>query len=186
MVRKTKQDWLEEGVKILAKQGAPALKIDRLTTQMKVTKGSFYHHFKNVQEYKIALLEWIERQGTLRIIELTEQAGSPIEKFNHLLHITTDEPLGLEVAIRAWALQDTVARDYQQRIDEQRLVYVERLFLEMGSESAQAHQIAQMIYAMYIGCTHMLPPIEGTPMIQLFEEFRRAFQLSELPTIQKE
>ena len=179
MARKTKQDWLKEGLHILADQGATALKLDTLSARLGVTKGSFYHHFDNFHAFKTSLLDWVEQAGTLRIIEMTEQGGTPLEKFDRLLHATSDEPAGTEVAVRAWALQDKVACAYQARIDAQRLAYVEALCLEFAIAPVQAHIMAQMLYAMYVGCGQMLPPIAGKEMIRLFDAFRDAFQISD-------
>lgn len=176
MARKTKQDWLREGLHTLAEQGATALKIDTLTARMGMTKGSFYHHFANFHDYKISLLEWIEQEGTLRIIAITEEEGTPIEKFDRLLHLTTDEPNGLEVAVRAWALQDDIAWDYQERIDQQRLAYVDQLCQELLSNTAQAHRIAKLLYSVYIGCMHTIPPIKDAEMLALFTELKQAFK----------
>ena len=68
MVRKTKQDWLVAGLTLLGSTGSPDLTIDQLTDYLGVTKGSFYHHFKNYQDYVEQMLTfWGEHYTALRL-----------------------------------------------------------------------------------------------------------------------
>lgn len=176
MARKTKIDWLEEGLQILGEEGAMALKIETLTSRMGVTKGSFYHHFENFLAYKISLLDWAEQRGTLRTIALTEEAGTAAEKFDRIVQVSADEDSRIDVALRAWALQDPLVADYQERADRQRLAYIESLCLELISDVEQAHVTAQMLYALYVGMTQIIPPIQDQEMIKIFGVFKAAFK----------
>ena len=55
-MRKSKQDWLEVGLKTLGEFGENGLTIERLTGTLGVTKGSFYHHFRNVEDFREQLI----------------------------------------------------------------------------------------------------------------------------------
>jgi len=69
----TRVEWLDAGLDLLATEGAPAVTIERLTGELGVTKGSYYHHFKSAGGYKTALLEYFEAQFTARLIEEIER-----------------------------------------------------------------------------------------------------------------
>ena len=57
-------DWIEAGYAILADDGLPAVKIDRLCARLGVTKGSFYWHFSDIAGYRAALIDaWAEQRG---------------------------------------------------------------------------------------------------------------------------
>src|SRR5579862_4353495 len=128
MTRKTSRDWLDEGLSILAEEGAAQLTIDALVARLGVTKGSFYHHFASYQTFKEVLLDYFEASRTLRVIAFTEQTQPPAEKITVLLEQTQlGAPSRLEVAVRAWALQDALVHAYQERIDQQRLAYLRQL-----------------------------------------------------------
>lgn len=72
MSGKRKQALLAEGLDILAVHGPNGLTIDALCTRLACTKGSFYHHFRNREQFVRDLLEyWIE-EHTLRVIEKTD------------------------------------------------------------------------------------------------------------------
>src|SRR6266404_8566030 len=81
----TRRRWLEEGLALLEEAGAEALTIESLTSRLRVTKGSFYHHFTNYQDFKQRVLEFWEEEGTLRIIQWAEQEASPPEKLARVL-----------------------------------------------------------------------------------------------------
>lgn len=170
MTRKSKSDWLEEALAILAEVGAQDLTIDRLTERLGVTKGSFYHHFGSFTGFKEALLDFFESEGTLQIIRLTENEATPQEKLQRLLDITASFPTEVDVAVRAWALQDEMVRKYQQRIDSRRIDYLRDLFFSITGDEALAFQRAQLLYVIYIGSQQVIPPIQGEDLIRHYVE----------------
>jgi hypothetical protein len=38
-----RDDWLDEGLRLVASLGAPALTLDRICERMALTEGAFYH-----------------------------------------------------------------------------------------------------------------------------------------------
>jgi AcrR family transcriptional regulator len=178
MAPKRKRDWFEEGLRILAEQGAKDLTIELLTARLGVTKGSFYHHFENYQDFKQKLLDFYEHEGTLEVIKLTEQANTPLEKFEQLMTVTVSYPPELEIAFRAWALQDDLVRTFQERIDSQRLGYLQEIAYALTNDETQALLMAQLIYTIYIGSQHIVPPIQGEGLEQLYQEFNRLYGLA--------
>jgi AcrR family transcriptional regulator len=172
----TKRRWLEEGLAILEEEGAEALTIEALTGRLAITKGSFYHHFTNYQNFKEHLLIFFEEERTLRIIHLAEQALFPHQKLERVLQATL-KPSHLEVAIRAWALQDAFVRDYQQRIDQQRLTYLEEVAYAQSGDRLYATQMAKVFYSIYVGSQHIIPPIQSTELEQLYQQALQWFRL---------
>lgn len=91
---------------------------------------------------------------------------------------TTLKPSRLEVAMRAWALQDARVHDYQQRIDQQRLAYLEEVMYEQIGDQRQATTIARLLYSIYVGSQHIIPPIQGTDLAQMYMETQHMLGLS--------
>ena len=165
----TRRDWLEAGMAILEELGTEALTIEMLTTRLSVTKGSFYHHFRNYQYFKENLLAFYEEERTLQIIQLAERETSPQAKLERVLQATL-RPSQLEVVIRAWALQDGLVRDHQRRIDQRRLTYLEELFSVRIGDHFHAKRMAQLYYSIYVGSQHIVPPIQGADLAHLYQE----------------
>ncbi len=164
-----KRDWLEKGKTLLEELGAEALTIEMLTKQLHVTKGSFYHHFQNIQNFKEQLLTAYEEERTYQVIRMAEQETSPQARLERIIQITL-QPSQLEVAIRAWALQDVFVKEYQQRIDQQRLTYLEALIFDISGDHSQAARIARLFYSVYVGSQHILPPIQGDDLVSLYQD----------------
>ena len=164
-----------EGAKALSEQGAAALTIDGLTARLGVTKGSFYHHFGSLQGYIDALLEFYESEGTLNVIAITEAEPDPRAKLRRLLEITTQGPLNLEVAFRAWALQNAQAREVQARIDAQRIAYLVDLCAGVAGSAATAESLAQLLYMIYIGSQQVIPPLDPAAVQRLYRDALRPY-----------
>jgi AcrR family transcriptional regulator len=178
MTRKSKHDWLEEGLYVLAEVGASDLTIDTLTTRLSVTKGSFYHHFKGYQDFVDNLMAHFEEVCTRDIIAQTEQESAPAGKLQRLIEVTSRYPPRLDVAIRAWALHDENVRLVQERIDHHRLEYVRSIFIEVTGDEARARLMGQMLYAVVVGCEQLQPPIQGDDLTALVDEFRRLYGIA--------
>lgn len=164
-----KQDWLEAGLFILAEQGVLALTIESLTGRLKVTKGSFYHHFAGWAEYKSALLLFFETEHTVRVIQTLEQYPTPAEKLRALFSLIVAHPSDLETAVRAWSFQDEQAREMQTRVDAQRLAYLEQLCQAL--HPGRAAVMARLAYVILVGSTQVHPAFSQATLRQLFDEF---------------
>jgi AcrR family transcriptional regulator len=169
----TRQDWLGQGLVVLAAEGAPALTIDRLCAAMRLSKGSFYHHFSGARDFRAALLEHFETEWTTRFIEEVEadQGASAADKLAKLATVVLadKETLDLEVAVRAWAAQDETAYDVQARVDRTRTAYLESLCRQAGRSRAEAKQLARMLYLLLVGAGHVVPPIPPRELRKLYD-----------------
>jgi AcrR family transcriptional regulator len=170
-----KMKWLEEGFSILGEQGAGFLNIETLTCRLGVTKGSFYHHFQNWQNYKESLLSLFENERTFKTINIAEQQISPRDKFELIMKTSLERSYQLEVAIRAWALLDPFVASYQQRIDEKRLEYLEEILWKNCNDRERSRDMARLFYSLHVGSQHLLPPIQGQDLEVLYREIQKIF-----------
>ncbi|WP_432883227.1 TetR/AcrR family transcriptional regulator [Kribbella sp. CA-245084] len=166
----TRIEWLDAGLELLATEGAPAITIERLTDQLGVTKGSYYHHFGSAGGFKAALMEYFEAQYTTRLIDTIDaEDAKPRAKLEHLLRLVLADPdsAALEIAVRAWALQDPDVRAAQERVDEARTAYLKELCRGLGAD-VDPDRYAQLLYLILIGAEQVLPPVERTDLREIY------------------
>jgi len=155
-----KTAWFEQGFKILKTSGAADLTIENLTKKLHKTKGSFYHHFKNRDDYFKKLLEFWEERQTFDIIKIKKQEKT-FSSINETLLGLSKKNMDpdIEVAIRAWALRDPLARTFQERIDNQRMGFLRSMFSLMTDDPEQVEMISLIRYCFYIGSHQIIPAI---------------------------
>jgi AcrR family transcriptional regulator len=185
MTRRNRDDWLLAGVAILARHGRDGLKLEALCERLGVTRGSFYHHFDDLGDYRRQLLEHYRQEGTHRLIEIADREPTARARLERLLETIvefTDIPQkNPEPAIRAWALQDAEVRAVQGTIDEHRLEYVAALLRELQVPPARARLLSEYLYALLIGCEQLQPAVAGERLRELFDLYLKMLDHTHSP-----
>ncbi|WP_369273843.1 TetR/AcrR family transcriptional regulator [Streptomyces sp. R11] len=162
--------WLEEGLALLAEQGAPAVTLDRLCERMGRSKGAFYHHFGSMPKYRTRLLGYFEAEHTMAIIDAVEGASALAarERLSRLVaEAIKDTGPELEIAMRAWAKQAPEAAAVQERVDATRIEYLRGLCEEAGH--ATPDKLAKLLYLVLIGGAHLMPPLPPAEKRGMYE-----------------
>jgi AcrR family transcriptional regulator len=175
MTRTTKQDWLTIGVQMLSEEGASALTIERLAMALRLTKGSFYHHFQGLAGYKAALLESIERQVATQEQAVLEGFTTSADQSSATLAQAIGPASGLDRALRAWAQQDEEVRQLQVRLDAQRRVQVEALCRRLLKDEQHAQRMSQLAHVLLIGSAQIQPPLSTTTQQELLHELLQIY-----------
>ena len=168
----TKETWLDEGLSVLAESGIDSLTIDALCTRLRLTKGSFNHHFKGREAFTNELLTHWEQQYVSRPIQLADEALRPTERFDVVVELAAELPQGPDVAIRGWALRDPVARSHVERVDRRRLEYLHALVEQITGDADRALLVAQILLTIYVGSTQTVPNIEGERFREMISQLR--------------
>ena len=146
--RLTAEQWVDFGLKTLARQGFTALKADLLAKALGVSRGSFYWHFADLETFLDALIErWRVRATEWIMAEIDQMA--PSRRLPALLDRAFSADISLEMAIRAWAASNPQVRQATEEVDALRLSYVEDLLAADGPTAVAAK--ARLIYWAYLG-----------------------------------
>lgn len=179
----SKKKWLKEGLNLLAQEGSQGLTIDNLCRRLKITKGSFYHHFKNYSEFKKEILNFYESDGTADIITLLEKFKKSETKLYQLFNIVVESSSNknpmLEPIIRNWSYLDEEVREIQERIDCERINYLEKLCFDIKKNKKNAQILSKQLYSIMIGCQHIQPQIKGARLKAIYDNFFIISGLSE-------
>ena len=143
MARKgtTPADWVKAGQALLRDGGIDAVKLHRLTEQLHVSTGSFYHHFKSLDEYRAELAEFY---GTEQAQLIFDEARSRVGDDPNLLLREAAGIFGrdsmriLNIAMRAWAHRDERALAAVRRYDEVLMDNLDQIFLALGFDEVAA------------------------------------------------
>jgi AcrR family transcriptional regulator len=150
--RLDRESWLDAGLACLADAGPAGIKIPAIAKRLGVTKGSFYWHFRDLEEYEDALLAAWEQQYTKDVVSRVEESGgSPTQRLHHLLDVAFQTDTRLARAIRHWSANDARVRRAQNRVDRQRLDYVAALLRDLGWNAKEATALARWTYWAVIG-----------------------------------
>src|SRR5471030_2770327 len=83
--RLTKDDWLKRGLKTLATDGAHALKVGPMAEKLRVSRGSFYWHFKDVADFQSQILRRWQEHSTDQVIRDLETAQPQPDRLKQLM-----------------------------------------------------------------------------------------------------
>lgn len=147
-------DYLAAGMDLLAGEGVGGLTIARLCTALGVTKGSFYHHFRGIEDYRTQLLaHWantLERQ----VVAAARLVADPFERIEMLRSVGLHLHHEAEVAIRAWSRTDADAGRVREKVDAARERVVAQAYVEVGVAPDVAELLGRISVAVLIGAQH--------------------------------
>ncbi len=149
--RRSKEDWLDHGLTVLAQSGIKAIKAEPLAKALNVSRGSFYWHFRDIDEYHLALLGRWQTVRTNSIIAEIDQKGQDGERLKHWMRKAMVGDNALERAVRAWATQSQQAAATVATVDKIRLKYLEEVLSSDGLSSQQVTARAAFLYWGYVG-----------------------------------
>ena len=167
------KDWLDQGLKTLARDGFTALKAEPLAKAMGVSRGSFYWHFADIGAFHAAILKQWREVAAEQIIANVEAASNHENPLTLLLRRVFGERLALENAVRTWASVDAAARAAVQAIDQRRLGYVESLLRQSGLPAEKARARAQILYWAFLGSALSDRPLPKARQQAMLEEMLR-------------
>ena len=152
--------WIDTAIDVLAEEGVAGLRVEVLAKRCKVTKGSFYWHFKDRQALFDAVLErW--KEGRIRDIEKTTASlpGDELAQLNYVIDVygasRNRKGISIELAIRDWARHDVRAASIVEEVDLYRLECTRKLFMATGMTDGEAKSRSLLLYACVFGLSLM-------------------------------
>jgi AcrR family transcriptional regulator len=167
------QDWVNQGLKTLAKSGFTALKAEPLAKAMGVSRGSFYWHFADISAFHAAVLKQWREIAAEAIIAGVDASAAHENPLTVLLRRVFGERLTIENAVRIWASVDPAARAAVQAIDRRRLGYIEGLMTKSGLSADTARARAQILYWSFLGFAQSDQPLPKAQQAAMLDEMLR-------------
>jgi AcrR family transcriptional regulator len=156
--RLTKDDWITHGLRTLADDGANALKVGPMATKLKVSRGSFYWHFRDIADFRSQILRSWQERSTDQVIRELEAAKAEPDRLKHLMKRAFTAKRNLDRAIRSWAAEDEDVAKIVASVDARRVAYIAKMLVAAGVESKQALHRAAFLYWAYLGQAIVMDP----------------------------
>ncbi|MHA6848646.1 TetR/AcrR family transcriptional regulator [Ralstonia syzygii] len=159
-----RDDWLEAAKSILIESGIDNVKVEPLAARLQIARSSFYWNFENRKALLDALLEyWIEENNrSLRELAIAAQKSDPSgdpdatkkATLKALIPLFVDERQfspKFDLAVRDWARKDPVAALAVQKIDQERIKLLSKIFLALGHDKLESTVRAKILYYHQLG-----------------------------------
>ena len=151
-----KKQWFVVGLDILEKDGFARITIDNLCTRLEITKGAFYHHFKNIDGYIEALMKYWLNQNSV-VINRSHKS---------------------EQVIRAWSFSNQIVKKYIQQVDDLRIDYSTKLRVQLGMSEEESKNTSVLEYAIFVGIQQLYPDINKKDLEQLYMFYCQKLQIN--------
>jgi len=160
--------WVSAGLEALRKGGVAAVRVERLAGGVGVTKGSFYHHFRDRGALLEALLDFWSREMTdAEFARLETLRGGLAARLLALAEDVLEKGMGrYDPAIRAWARHDRKVAAAVAQVDRRRVKALAAFFEEGGFSAAEARVRARTFYTFLLGEPQVRAPVREAGELQ--------------------
>jgi AcrR family transcriptional regulator len=172
----TPDAWIEAATTVLVDRGIDHVRVEVLATQLGVTRGSFYWHFRDREDLlRRVLLAW-QQSATEQLTRRLETARTDArEQLRDAISLpfrgrAAARAARIELAIRAWARRDDRARRAVDEADASRLAYHAQIFGALGFAGEEAALRGFLLYSYEVA--ESLLARQGSPQDK---QARRAF-----------
>jgi AcrR family transcriptional regulator len=157
---KSAEDFFAAALELLERYGFPSVTTVALCSRLGVTRGSFYHHFSDLDDFVERLLGYWEDRFTRRATAAVEALIDVAEQRRLQLNLAGELPHGAEAAIRAWSLVSPRVAVVQRRVDDFRISSTVDHLRRQGLSSRDAQIYADLAVSCLIGLQLLDAPVD--------------------------
>ncbi|MBL0918730.1 MAG: TetR/AcrR family transcriptional regulator [Hydrogenophaga sp.] len=160
----TPETWIEAATGVLVDQGIDHVRVDLLAQRLGVTRGSFYWHFKDREDLLRRVLQAWRETATENLTARLESAHEdPVAQLRDVISLpfrgrAAARAARIELAIRAWARRDQMARFAVDEADASRIGYIAQVFSSQGFPVMEARSRAFLLYS-YVVSESLMPTL---------------------------
>ncbi len=175
MKRLNKEKWLQTGLDILNKTSYTNIKIEYLCKRLKVTKGSFYHHFKNINDYHTKLFEYLFNKERIDLDQFIEDITTPKGRLNSINQQIIKNISKEKASVRAWGSHNKEVKQQLDKTDVIRIEYFTKLYLDIGLDPKKASIMAKLNFALLVGIYQLFYNGSKSEINELIPEINNLF-----------
>lgn len=151
--RYTRADWVDAAKKIFVDTGVEDVKVDVIAKRMKITRGSFYWHFKSREDLLGALLDdWTARNiAGIESLSAKRDGAPTLADCIRFWVAMEEDVLTFDMAMRVWGRKSENVAAETKRIDEAWMELLTGVFERRGNAPEMATARARVMYFHQIG-----------------------------------
>jgi len=165
--RLSRGDWLAAALKALEKDGIAGVRVQTIAKKLGVTTGSFYWHFENRRELRMALLDYWEAAMTDSVlVDVMQPECTPAERILRLMEtVVFQNRARYDAAMRTWARADEEIAKRVRQVEHRRQGFVAGLFREAGFSKQESWDRGVML-ANYMMASGVILERESEPKLR--------------------
>ncbi len=150
--RQSRKSWLDAALKALAQGGIDQVRVEPLAKDLGVTKGSFYWHFRDREQFLDELLNFWKEQSTHTVINNLNYPTDAAARVRAVAEdIVRRDLADMDPHIRSWTEYDQQRATVVARLDKLRFEFLRDLFVAAGFSISNASLRAQILYRYALG-----------------------------------
>jgi AcrR family transcriptional regulator len=177
--RSSRDDWLREALNLLGEKGLKSITFESLCKRLKLTKGSFYWHFKGRAELLSGMAERYATSHHDEFYKSFERRGlNDHEQLEELAKETFNRIGRIDHAMRLWAETSEKTRTAVLKSDKKNLAFLEERLKNIGLPVEKVELFSRLQYALAVGLysTRMLiDEKESSAILELTKQLTLMF-----------
>jgi len=150
--RLERSDWIRAATEVLAHEGKDAVRIENLAKKLRISKGSFYWHFRDREDLLGAVLDAWESGHNEWNVEENEVHRDPAGRWAGLVELLSRPSRArVDVAIFSWAREEEKVSRRVREIERKRVAHLQQVFREIGFTAQQAAEWSDAAMLVRLG-----------------------------------
>lgn len=145
------EDWIRAALARLSESGLDAVRVEVLSRDLRVSKGSFYWHFRDRQDLLEKMLaEWERRE--IESLALDQSAASAATRWARIVQATAEPGrIQLEASVRSWARRDRQVAQRVAALDQQKTSVIANVLRDIGFTRPAAEAWSEVALLLCLG-----------------------------------
>ena len=145
-------DWIDAAMDILAKDGANQIRIDRLCQHLRVTKGSFYWHFEDIESFRLELAKrWFSDRRIPDGFKLGPETTPRANVETALRAFMNPRFRTLSREMRNWSSSNKTLASFRDNADSKVFELLRDALKDMGFNAGEADMRAKILFYFGVG-----------------------------------
>ncbi len=151
-IKLSADDWAQAALDAITRGGVSAVSVEAIARELKVTKGSFYWHFRNRAALVNAAMQLWEQRETDDIIALADSIDDPRKRIQEVFRAATNSSNAGRLMLALAAASDAPEiADFMHRATARRLDFLTECYAALGQPAAEARRWATFAYSTFVG-----------------------------------